>query len=204
MKQRHGFLLSLGAVLGLLLGVPFLFYQSTALAQKLDSEEITAKNPLIDCSTNPAYDNEYIASAFKAGGGHRGGRSQQCSACHMSDSPRVGAGDKPVAKLGSTLIHNRVGERVSYSVKEGKKGEWQTYELNPGAVRRHSYKYSRPGQNRSPEVWLKYDGPKSKEVVQRLTLVATPNEKLGSVYFFDRDNKDRQVYLWMPYLTVSR
>jgi hypothetical protein len=201
MNVRRGFL-SLVAGVALFLGAQLLFYQGPALAQP-ETEEISVKNPLIDCSTNPAYDNQYIASAFRAGGGHAGGRNQQCSACHRSDSPRVGVGDRPVAHMGTALIQNRLSQPITYSVKLGKKGEWESYELNPGAVRRHSYKYGRPNQNRSPEVWVKYDSPTGGEVERRLTLVATPNPRLGAVYFFDQD-KDRQVGIWMPSSMVSR
>jgi hypothetical protein len=201
MSVRRGFL-SLLAVLGLL-AARALFDRGTARAQP-ESEELAVKNPLIDCSTNSAYDNQYIASAFKAGGGHSGGRNQQCSACHRSDSPRAGTGDKPVARQGTALIQNRLSEPVTYSVMFGKKGKWETFELKPGAVRRHSYKYGTPNQNRSPEVWVKFAGPRGKEEERQLTLVATPNAKLGSVYFFDRDEKDRQAYLWVPTRVVSR
>lgn len=202
MNVRRGFL-SLVAVLGLPLGVQALFYQGTALGQP-EVEELSMRNPLIDCSTNPAYDDEFIASAFRAGGGHVGGRYQQCNACHKSDNPTVGTGDRPVALMGTSLVHNRLSEPISYSVKVGEKGEWESYELNPGAVRRHSYKYSRPNQNRSPDLRIKYTDQKGREKEHQLKLVATPNPKLGSVYFFDLDNTKRQVQLKVSGVEVSR
>jgi len=189
--------LSLAALAGLLLAGEALFDQGTARAQ-VETEEISTANPKIDCSTNPSYDDKYIASAFKAGGGHAGGRNQQCSACHASDSPRVGMGDKPATQAGTALIHNRLSEPVSYAVKFGKKGEWEEFELKPGAIRRHSYKYARANQNRSPEAWVKFADPNGRERERRLELIATPNERIGSVYFFERDDKDREVYLWVP------
>jgi hypothetical protein len=202
MNMRRG-VLSLGAGLVLLLGVSALFYQGTVRAQ-VESEEISTVNAKIDCSTNPSYDNKYIASAFRAGGGHAGGSNRQCNACHAGNSPRVGMGDKPITRYGTALIHNRLATTVSYSVRFGKKGEWESYELKPGAVRRHSYKYSRPNQNRSPEAWIKFHGPKDKDVEKRLSLLATPNVRLGAVYFFERDDKDRLVYLWEPGHQVGR
>jgi hypothetical protein len=201
MSVRRGFL-SLLAVVGVLLGAQ-LFYPGPAVAQP-ESEELNEKNPLIDCSTNAGYDNKYIAAAFKAGGGHKGGRNRQCSACHKSDSPRVGRGDKPVARRGTALVYNPLDKVVTYSVKMGKKGEWEEVELKPGAVWRHSYKYKKANQNRSPRVWIKYEGSDGEEQVRRVKLVATPNERLGSVYYFNRDKKDRQVYLYAPTRQVSR
>lgn len=202
MSVRRG-TLSLLAATGLALAGLALTEQGTAVAQP-DLEEISVTNPLIDCATNPAYDNTYIASAFKAGGGHAGGSMQNCSACHPSDSPTVGSG-KPKATAATALIQNNLSEPVSFAVKYGRKGEWKDVELKPGAVQKVSYKYKQPGQNRSPEAWIKYDKPNVGEVEKKLTLVATPNPKLGQVYFFDRDTKgERQAKLWMPTSTVYR
>jgi hypothetical protein len=201
MSVRRGFL-SLLALVGALLGAQ-LFYPGPAVAQPED-EEITEKNSLIDCSTNKAYNNKYIASAFKAGGGHKGGSGRQCSACHKSDSPRVGRGDKPRARQGTALVHNRLDEAVTYSVKYGKKGEWKEIDLEPGAVYRHTWKYKKANQNRSPQVWVKYEGADGKERVRRIKLVATPNEKLGSVYYFNKTRKTRRTYLDAPDRQVSR
>jgi hypothetical protein len=197
----HRRVLSLVFVLGLLLSLPLLGSQGTALAQP-ESEEITVKNPLIDCSTNPAYDNRYIAAAFKSGGGHVGGSNRQCNACHQNANPQFG--DKPRATLATALIQNRLKEEITYSTRMGKKGEWEKVELKPGAVQRHSFRYKKANANRSPEFFVKFEGTKGEEVERKLGLVATPNEKLGAVYFFERDEKDNQVYLWRPGPKINR
>jgi hypothetical protein len=193
----------LGLVLGLALSVLGFFAQGNALAQpETEERELVAANPKIDCSTNPAYDDNYITSAFKAGG-HTAGRNQQCSSCHRSDSPTAGTGDRPVAQYGTMLLENLLAESVTYQLRIGKKGEWEKYELGPGKVRRHTWTYAKANQNRSPEYWLKYDVDPEKRP-RKLTLIATPNKNLGAVYFFERDEKDNEVYLYQPGRQVSR
>lgn len=196
-------LLMLGMVLGLALCLVGFFAQGNALAQPESEErELVAANPKIDCSTNPAYDDKYIVSAFKAGG-HTAGRNQQCASCHRNDNPAVGTGDRPVAKYGTMLIENLLDESVTYHMRIGAKGEWEEFKLAPGKVRRHTWNYARTNQNRSPEYWLKYDGDPEKRT-RKLTLIATPNKNLGAVYFFERDEKDKEVYLYQPGRQVSR
>lgn len=198
MSVQRG-LLSVLAVAGLC-AVPALFYYGTAVAQP-ETEKLVARNPLIDCSTNPAYENKYIASAFRAGGGHAGGRNQQCSACHQSDRPQVGEGDRPRATAGTALIRNRTSTTVGFSVKYGD-GEWKRYTLGPGDVERVSYRYEFVNQNRSPDVWIKYRGPNGEQV-SKIMLIASPNKRLGSVYFFDRDDKG-EIDMWKPSEQVAR
>ena len=200
LQSQKSWLLLLGATLGLMLvGLVFLC-EGQAVAQSETELVSTTVNPTIDCSTNPGYSDQYIASAFKAAG-HVGGRNQQCNSCHNGANPRVGEGDRPIAKQGTALIENLLSKPVRYEVRVGKKGDWEKFVLQPGAVRRHSWPYKKPNENRSPEYYLRYDGdPEQKE--RKLTLIATPNPKLGSVYFFDQEDKD--VYLYAPKRQVSR
>src|SRR2546425_403187 len=124
MNVRQG-LLCVTALLGLLLLLP-----PRVLAQP-DTEEISVKNPLIDCSTNSAYNSKQIKPVITAVGGP-GGQMQKCNACHQSESPRAGSGDKPVAKWGTALVQNRLSQPVTFSIKYGKQGEWKEYELKAG------------------------------------------------------------------------
>lgn len=202
MSMRR-FLFLLAPVLVLVLTVLGFVMQGNALAQpETEERELVSANPRMDCSTNPAYDNKYIASAFKAGG-HALGRNQQCSSCHRSDSPVAGTGDRPTTRYGTTLIENLLSKPVTYHIRIGNKGEWEKFELEPGKVRRHTWNYDRANQNRSPEYWIKYEGG-PENGPRTLSLAATPNKHLGSVYFFDRDEQDGEIYLYRPRFQATR
>jgi hypothetical protein len=96
-----------------------------------------------------------------------------------------------------------LAEPVTYEVKIGTKGEWEKFVLEPQTIRRHSWKYGKPNQNRSPEFQVRYEGDPEKRA-RPVTPIATPNAKLGSLYVFNRDKQDRQVYLYTPVSSVSR
>lgn len=195
--------LPLAAVLGFLALGASLHPAAQANDDLRTEEASVVDNPKIDCSTNSAFEDKYIASAFRAGGGHVGVRNQQCSACHQNDTPRVGSG-KPPTVAATAIVYNRLSEPIAYSVKVGTKGEWKNFELPPNTVKRHIYDYARKNQNKSPQVYIKYATPTGTEKEQKLTLIATPNEKLGSVYFFEKDAKDPKTLLWEPTRTVAR
>ncbi len=187
----------LGAIAcGLVLGLGLIALSPTA-AQPLSDDQFVA-NTVIDCSTNPTYNDRFIASAFRAGGGHTGGSNRNCNACHKSDNPRMNTGDKPVLVMGNSILHNRMDEPVNYSVKYGRNGKWEDFELAANMTRNHGFDYERPRQNKSKEVFIKYKTSDEQTIERPLQLMATPNRKLGTVYFFDKDKGDRQVYLWVP------
>ena len=190
---------SLIALSGLICGASATLYQGTALGQP-EFEELVS-NTKIDCSTNPAFNDPFIVSAFKAGGAHSGG-NQQCGACHPGG--KTGMGDKPIAKAGSSLLQNRLTTPISYSVQFGKNGKWEPKKLQPGGTERISYKYTKANQNKSPKVLLKFTNSSGREELHRLDLLATPNPKLGSVYFFDKDRKQQGIKLLEPHKQPGR
>jgi len=189
-------LLTIGAAVGLLVGLNALIQPQEVVAQE-DSEELIS-NPVIDCSTNrDFYDNKFVKIALRTGGGNVAASNQNCNSCHKGASPRQNTGDKPVPEMGNTIIQNHMQEAVNYSIKYGK-GPWKEFELEPGKVQRHSYEYAHAGVNKSPPVFIKYKkDAKSPAEERQLTLVATPNKRIGSLYFFDENDKG-QLAMWEP------
>jgi len=174
--------------------------QGRVLAQDEDEEdrEVVVANPVIDCSTNPGYQNDYVASAFQAEG-HKG-----CISCHQDAHPQPGRGDRPQLTHGTILVQNRTSKPVTFELKKGK-GDWQEYELKPGHIRRYAVKYARAGQNKSPKYQMKvHAGEPDDARVRTLTPMATPNKDLGSLYFFDKDDKTGLVRLYKPTARIHR
>src|SRR5207248_3098281 len=138
-----------GTIGVLLLGAWMFLVQGRALAQEEEEDrEAVVANPVIDCSTNPGYNNDYIASAFQSEG-HNG-----CISCHQDAHPIPGRGDRPQLAHASLLIQNRSNKLVTYELKRGK-GDWQEYQLKPGHIRRYAWQYARAGENRSPQYLMK-------------------------------------------------
>jgi len=186
-----------------------LLQQRTALAQSgSEDSETMVVDQKIDCSTNRGYNDKNIARTFGALKGVNApvASNQKCSACHKTDSPTVGSG-KPLYVGATALVQNRLPDsEVSYMARFGKKLEWKEYKLKPGAVQRHTWDYAEPtrNQNKSPELFIKFENSKGDVVERSLPLIATPNPKLGSIYYFDTDDDDKLVYLWQPNGSIAR
>src|SRR5262245_10999095 len=131
------------AGIAVLLGGGYTLLREPATAMAQDESEYVS-NPVIDCSTNPNYRDNYIADAFKQAG--HDGQNQQCTSCHQSAHPAPGQGDRPKLEQGTVLVQNRSSEAVRYEVRSGRSGEWKPFELKPGQMVRHTYKYDRAGQ----------------------------------------------------------
>jgi hypothetical protein len=196
--------ITLAAALGLLL-----MQQRIALAQSgSEDSETMVIDQKIDCSTNQSYSDKNVARTFGALKGVNAPQAsnQQCNACHKTNSPTVGSG-KPLYVGATALVQNRLSDtNVTYMARFGKKAEWKEYVLKPGAIQRHTWDYSEPtrNQNKSPEFYLKFEDSKGNLVERTLPLIATPNPKLGSIYYFDTDDDDKLVYLWKPNGSIAR
>jgi len=194
-------------IAGVVLAGLFLWGGSTLFvgpseARAEEAEDEFVSNPMIDCSTNAGYRDNYISEAFSIAGGPRS-TNQSCNACHQNAHPVPGQGDRPEASQATVLVYNRLKEPVDYQVRAARGGEeWKNFTLKPGQIVRHSWRYSQANQNRSPVYYLKY--PNDPELrTRRLIPIATPNRNLGSVYFFDADDT-RQVRLFQPGSSVAR
>jgi hypothetical protein len=199
LQRRVLVLLTLAGLMG---GGLFVGLQERTMAQAPDIEdEIIVANPLVDCSTNMAYNDPINKEVYTAVGGPQASNSQ-CNACHQNAHPVPGQGDRPRAKQSTVLVMNKTAEPVRFEMKVGNKSEWTEVELKPRQIFRRTFPYTQINQNKSPQFFVRYeDDPENK--ARKVYPMATPNPKIGSVYFFEQDNQG-QVKLYTPKSWVSR
>lgn len=116
---------------------------------------------------------------------------QRCIACHQSNSPVKGRGDRPKVMAATALVVNSFKTPIQYEAKGGN-GQWQSYTLAPGQARRHTMNYKTRAQQkkrRSKPVWVRYE-VNGHDHKQELKLVATPRKEFGNVYYFERQQDD--------------
>lgn len=130
-------------------------------------------NRLIDCSTNEAYRTGVYGRYARVAG------YSDCLSCHTTPP---GQGVKPRPRWASFTIQNQTKSTTTYEIKTGNNGTWKPYKIKPGKLQRFSWKYRRPGDNRSPKYWIRCD---NKEY--RILPMATPVENLGSLYYFKEE-----------------
>lgn len=209
MNGRCGLACGLALVALVLGGTWFCLTPSTARADEEGyTETETIKNDTIDCTTNPGYTDKYVARAFQDSQKRKSplNMGSDCRACHQNEHPRVGTGDRPPVEQASVLVQNRSTSRsISFQVRKGKDGEWEKRTLKPNAIERITYKYPKSKvkakDRSSPVYYLKYDGDPAKKA-RKLVPMATPNPKLGNVYFFEEDQG--VVRLYQPGKSVGR
>jgi hypothetical protein len=156
------------------------------------------RNPVIDCLAVYHYQNQTFTNA--------------CSACHQSDRPVAGMGDRPKQKFAAFSLHNVTKEPVIYKMKIGADGKWETFTLAPGDTQPHAIEYPKANVNQSPEVYVQYNADKpQKEPGQegkpqkiKVEPMATPNEKIGNQYFFDLDDDKSSVGVYTPKERLNR
>jgi hypothetical protein len=200
MKSLRGIAVLAGA--GLLLGTLTLAWHGrvSAKPEEEDQGEVNDdSNPKIDCVQDGARGNNNAAwNNVKKSWGHQG-----CNDCHQNPHPVANRGDRPKTKYGSVLLYNKTNKRLKYEIKRGKNGQWVSRELEPRKVMRYSEKYKRKGQNKSPKYYIRYESD-GVEKEKHLVLAATPNKKIGNLYYFDKDRKDGEVSLFTPSKPVYR
>jgi hypothetical protein len=187
---------------GLLLGTLTLVWHSPARAEpeEEDQGEVTDDpNPKMDCIQDGARGNNNAEwNNVKRSWGHQG-----CIDCHKNPHPVAGRGDRPKTKYGTVLLYNKSNKRMKYEIKRGRNGQWVSRELAPRQVRRYTEIYKRKGQNKSPKYFIRYERD-GEDKVKHLVLAATPNKKIGNLYYFDKDRKDGEVSLFTPSKPVYR
>jgi hypothetical protein len=189
LMQRTSLLFPLGGFFLALL-VP-LSFSGQASAQ-------TQANRVIDCLAVYHYQNQTFTNA--------------CSACHQSDRPVAGMGDRPKQKFAAFSMHNVTKEPVVFKMKIGSDGEWKTYSLAPGETQPVKIEYPKPNFNQSPEVYVQYNpdkpqkepGSEGKPQKIKVEPFATPNEKIGNQYFFDLDDDKNTVGVYTPRDRLNR
>lgn len=137
-------------------------------------------NRVIDCSTNKTYRRGKYAD-FIASVGHKNIASD-CRSCHKAARPTVGVGDRPTTRFASFALANYTNEKQKYFLSAGPKGEWTEISLDPNKLKSYSWKYDNRNTRQSPAFWIRFGGK-----TYRLVPLATPNENIGAMYYFEPD-----------------
>jgi hypothetical protein len=164
-------------------------------------------NPKIKCM--PAANNRKQLKQYKVAQEFTNVLKQQhhkgCIECHQSKRPKYGQGDRPQVNAATALLQNTLHHPIKYELRMGQ-GEWQAYELKPKEIRPVTYKYKSKKEKKkhqSPKYKVRYemDGKKQEK---DLTLVATPKQELGNLYYFTASKKNDQLELKTPKKPVYR
>jgi hypothetical protein len=118
-----------------------------------------------------------------------------CAACHQSNRPVAGRGDRPRVDAATALLENSLNRSIQYDLKIGD-GEWKPYELKPKTYHRHTWKY-RGKKGKSPVYKIRYQD-NGQDLEKDLLLVATPNKQLGNLYYFAENRNTNQLDLKTP------
>jgi hypothetical protein len=95
-----------------------------------------------------------------------------------------------------TCIGTETGSAVNFQYRWGEDSEWRTSRTRPGSWQVISYRYQYPGQNRSPQLELRFDDDMSSRVntvrqkVKSYAARTKQCESEGASYnFIDRDGE---------------
>src|SRR5262245_12897068 len=189
------------AVVGLLFALPTLFLPDQARADsETEDVRLTDSNPVIQCipkanNLKKSHPKEIVPVLTSQ-------KHQGCVACHQSPHPTPGQGDRPRTTAATALVQNKTDKPIRYELKIGKDGDWKSYKVEPKSLKRHSWIYSKKNENKSPAHYLRMlDDPQSQ---RKLRLVATPDKKLGNLYYFTRGGHDNEVELHSPKKPIYR
>jgi hypothetical protein len=192
---------------GLLAGALTFLWHGWVQAEPEYQVKSLQNNPKIKCM--PAANNREQLKQYKVSKEFtnvlKNQHHQGCIECHQSKKPTYGKGDRPKVNAATALMQNTLDQPIKYELKIGE-GEWQSFELKPREFRPHSYQYKTKKEkkkHKSPRYRVRYevDGKKRE---QDLTLVATPKEELGNLYYFCTNKKDDQLQLKTPKKPVYR
>jgi hypothetical protein len=102
-------------------------------------------------------------------------------------------------RFALTCIENKTDVALKYDFRWGDDGSWTTRTLQPGARRAHYWKYSKPNENRSPWMHVRFDSDLSKRMISqgyRLASNASPQENdckaYGKEYVFRYEGTARK------------
>jgi hypothetical protein len=167
-----------------------------------DSAPVTYNNPEVKCLPYVKVSNKVPRQVRLL---VRSQQKQGCIACHQSNNPKAGRGDHPKVKAATAHVVNALNQPMEYETKSSGDTDWRSITLQPGQSYPHTYDYKEKftyksktkkqrKQHRSPEVLVRFTVNGKRQAPQRLTLVATPNRKLGNVYYFQKEQQKVALY----------